>query len=313
MKNLSWIWLGVLGLSLSMGGCGDDDPSGVELAQSDIDAFAQMNSAGARSFDQKTNGLFTKIFGSTEGPEVRKFFEERIRHVIDEDTPVYVSPKRFAQESWTKDPSSEEIMKEKQVKITASNLSMPLWLQSQFAETPITVQFNSVTLPMTTSRNGIMIVGEGYQASETYQGETIDLPISYRQGVLLHESRHSDCTGGLTPNSIRIARSSTSYRSFTQDFDRKSCGHHHTYCPPGHRLADLPACDDHAWGAYAIEAVFLQAMSLELADETEKHILLISAYDNVSRLKLSYSAMVQRAYGEPDMSSTNAVIPETTP
>ena len=154
-------------------------------------------------------------------------------------------------------------------------------------------RFGDRVLELDSSHVGIIQLGAGYKEKFA--------PSIVRQSTLIHEARHSDCTGGIK-------------RSVLDDLlkgifpENSSCGHLHVKCPAGHDYAGYMACDKGAWGAYAVEAVYGSVISKTCTNcsETEKQIALISALDSVSRV-LVLDDMLAGRLGPPDMTSSGVI------
>jgi hypothetical protein len=70
--------------------------------------------------------------------------------------------------------------------------------------------------------------------------------------------------------------------------------------------AGYPACDVHPWGAYAVGAIFQEALINSASTPDEKRILQVMAIDSYSRLiGIKRRDLLDGKYGEPDMTSGN--------
>ena len=119
-----------------------------------------------------------------------------------------------------------------------------------------------------------------------------------RQSILVHEARHSDCTGGITAAEIE---------SFLKKgvILNSQCGQLHVMCPKGHDLEGFPACDGAAWGAYAIGGIFSATIAKTCSNctEDEKQAAYADAVESYSRV-LVIEDMINGKAGKPDMSSS---------
>ena len=131
-------------------------------------------------------------------------------------------------------------------KLGGQNIGTEYWFISIINRTPFSLFVNGQTLPVVSSRLGLMKLGEAYATSlRNSHGQSVNLPIAYRQGILVHEARHSDCTGGVTEADLDIARTAQSMEEFTTTFPKMECGHFHTICPSDMEdVGGLAACDD---------------------------------------------------------------------
>ena len=125
---------------------------------------------------------------------------------------------------------------------------------------------------------------------------------------LIHEARHSDCTGGLKLNGYGI------YQFFKGDTSYLGeCTHVHAPCPEGHDLEGLPACDRESWGAYGVNAVFDGVVSAHCkgCTESRKDTMEAAYLDAKSRVSQSaFEAMtVTDKWVSPDLSSPGIHLP----
>jgi hypothetical protein len=146
-----------------------------------------------------------------------------------------------------------------------------------------------------------MRMGPGYKSQVSVQGRTITIPASYRQAILVHEARHSDCSVDVSTQDFRVGRTASSMRQFLSDFKKIECGHMHALCPKGHELAALAACDRQPWGAYTVGLVFEMARLKDATDPLERRILEASIADGPTRLLFDVNDMLKGEMGEPKM------------
>jgi hypothetical protein len=185
----------------------------------------------------------------------------------------------------------------------------------------VTVYLNGDVIPVDSSRVGFLLFGPGYVGHTEIQGRQVPVPVEYRQEILVHEARHSDCTGGIDEAALDIARHASTSRMFTREFPRRQCGHLHVYCPRGPH-AGLAACDEDPWGAYAIGAVFAAGAALSATTRTAHDVMIATAIDSLSRLLSDGDFLIRRerrlhsssfflelleAWGYPDMGSTGLI------
>ncbi len=181
----------------------------------------------------------------------------------------------------------------------AMNVGTALWLQAtQIAPHQIGFQMGNQVIPLTSSRVGIIQLGQGYTLK--HNGEYA-FPELARITTLIHEARHSDCTGGLIRSDLEKIEAG-------EIPEHHSCGHLHVRCPEGHDYEGAFACDADAWGAYSIEALYSAAMvknCTNCTSEEQKLALMIFA-DSYSRV-IPANDMLQGKLGLPDMSSSNKI------
>jgi hypothetical protein len=122
-----------------------------------------------------------------------------------------------------------------------------------------------------------------------------------RTSTLVHEARHSDCTGGMDSDDVGRIRAGGMPAS-------TECFYRHVDCPKGHPMAGLEACDEIAWGAYTMGALFSAALAKNCTNcsEEEKQQALMVTMDGFSRV-LVLEAMMKGQLGDPDMSSSSEV------
>jgi len=161
--------------------------------------------------------------------------------------------------------------------------------------------FDGTMVPVLSSRVGIVQLGDLYRSEAFLASKELSL---MRMSILVHEARHSDCTGGLTQSDLSQLAAGARPES-------KSCGHSHVVCPAGHKLQGLYGCEIQPWGAYFTGAAFSGALAetCEGCTESEKQIALIDHYESLSRIRPStLKAMTDGSLGVPDMSHREVVV-----
>lgn len=242
---------------------------------------------------------FAKTFGGTQGSDVLKFMDDRVNYIVPEIKDLTsrlklgpISLPSLGGDAGIDDPRAV---------MMAANIGMGLYLVNEANPLPINLRFKigDTAIPMTSPRVGLMELGPGYTMTETPSGKPITAII--RTETLVHEARHSDCTGGLTTNDVARLRAG----EMPENHD---CGHTHVACPAGHPLEGLPACDDRPWGAYTVGALYTQeiARSCENCTELERQQAIVDTTDSFSRV-LVLQDMLDGKYGDPDMSSSDEV------
>lgn len=239
------------------------------LASTDLGSISGFRSTGLTSYDQDHHSNFTKIFGGATGADVQNYFHARIKYLVTaDDQDVSVSPSNILDpQGWNSDPSQSQRLSSDHAQIGAANIGGEIFLSGRFqGETP-ELSIDGQSFAMTTPRQGIMIFGPGYQAQVQVKGKMIDIPAIYRQAILIHEARHSDCTGGVPQAAIDLAKASFSPQDFSKSFNKLTrCTHLHEYCPSGSQYEGLAACDSESFGAYGVQSIFEDAYIAQLED-----------------------------------------------
>jgi len=254
----------------------------------------------------RANSSFAKIFGQLGAPDVVRYLDERINYLISSRTLVNGSlrwtdsalgdlfyPTRprdpidlvATRQSFAAPPGVSEAA----VQTVAENLGITLWvLQEASRPSRVAFQLGDARIPLLSSRVGLVRIGGAYPTFS---------PV-VRMSTLVHEARHSDCTGGLSRESIQRYRDG-------RGLGPQKCGHLHARCPVGHEYEGELACDALPWGAYAVESVYAAGMA-ELCSNCsriEKQLARMLKLEAASRV-LVLDAMTRGELGPPDMSST---------
>ncbi len=306
-----------LGLLILVSACGRETnkdkcsrPDGhpvEDVAAQDIASLSSFNSVGAIEFDRENNNTFSQVFGGTSGKHVSKFFSDRIETwAVGNPSDVFVfSANNLKYENWLKPKSSVKsaITEPAMVgSVLAFNLSPLLWIQMLLENHPyIVVYVKGETVSIQSIRDGLMVITENYpQYYQANQCDWKEVPQTERQAILIHEARHSDCTGGISVAELEILRSAENKEDAFTKFQNRRCGHLHVKCEHLPELKGVEACDRHAWGAHAVQSVFLGAAILNTQDQTAKQRLKSTFLEMMSRIDLPDS---EKAV-PPDMSSS---------
>jgi hypothetical protein len=230
---------------------------------------------------------FMNIFGGPDSASVNHYLSERVHWLVsskkDLDRSVILIPSFF--DATASNPQ-----------VVATNIGAAIWFSAIAAGGPAAgIQIGSDLVEIHSTRAGVIQLGDAYSSSAAD-------PL-LRVSTLIHEARHSDCTGGLSRQDLALLQAG-------KDPVHKDCGHLHADCPAGHPYAGYPACDDHPWGAYAVEADYMGAVSKTCVDCTdqEKKLATVVFADAASRV-LNLDGLLAGQYGAPDMSSSDAVLP----
>ncbi len=298
--------------SLFLTGCNpgkktQDSPGTSPKAQlaADLKGLGSLNVMTLNTYDQSSNGLFSKIFGGTSGSAIRQYMAQRIQfYLTPEETDSFRTvPSDVSIKAFFEDPDADKKLKDAGGEVGAYNAGTSLWYMGIVNNVSITLYHGKDSFPIESPRIGIMVIGAGYRSTVTTgKGQVIALPPVYRQATLVHEARHSDCTGGITADDIAFLKTSKSMPETMAGFKKAECGHLHAFCTSGD-LKGITACDGHAWGAYGIELVFIKAL-VDSYSGQDRAIVDYMVIDTASRLLVDSSAMLDGRLGAPDMSSS---------
>ncbi len=283
-----------------------------------------------------SNSFARLVFGSDSIDGVLKYLDERVNYVIsytenvedhlaeivandENSTPVsegmspadsgvtigkYRRSEEMAQEFQAIYRSAQKygLSRIDDEQTIAANLGTLGWFISLAMQPKETVfRFGETILPIQESRVGVVQLGRIYSKRRFLGLGEAKLPSIVRISTLVHEARHSDCTGGVTMGQVEALLNQGVVLN-------PSCGHLHGECPAGHDLAGITACDTHAWGAYAVGAVFSAWVerSCTSCTEKERQASYADALDSISRV-VPIEAMLNGEAGLPDMSSSGVI------
>lgn len=225
---------------------------------------------------------FSEIFGGTNSTSVFNYMDARVNYALSATTDI---GDRLV-------TSSPAVMSMHNMEIFASNPSFLLWYTSKVTEPQdLNILVNNAPVDIASTRVGVMQIGDAFISSDT----------ALQAITLVHEARHSDCTGGAFASDVERFRDG-------QIPLNSNCGHLHTVCPPGHPLSGIIACDAHPWGAYVIDAIYSLAISENCTSctESQKQAAEINFFDVVNR-PLQLEGLLNGEFGPPDMSSSSEV------
>jgi hypothetical protein len=231
------------------------------------------------------DSVFREMFGGGKASDVLSYIDDRVNYLIprlDDVESRIVTDSILSTGFQATDPGRPMVM--------ASNIGMPLWLIHEI-DAPQSVHFliGGNPIDLSNPHVGIVMLGEGYSDQ---------VPSMARIGTLVHEARHSDCTGGLSRSDLAKVRDN-------ELPDNHACGHIHVNCPAGHDYEGLPACDSHPWGAYSVGAYFYAAIAQDCTNCTSEELQYATmlASDSISRVLVAED-MIEGKLGRPDMSSS---------
>lgn len=247
--------------------------------------------AKSLNFRTSENNYFLTAFNSLDGSGILKYLDERIGFIIGPETSVDA---RF---SYTRNTSSSN---ETKAVTVATNIGTAVWLETIAQRRQISFFTNNTALSVTDPRIGIIKLGKAYSVFDEKSGRPLNTVA--RTSILVHEARHSDCTGGLSDRDVLNLSSG-------QLPENRSCGHLHTICVDGD-YEGLPACDGKAWGAYALGWLFANELvkNCENCTEPMKQTAMVVAMDSLTRIPAELSKNMRNGtLPPPDMSSSPPV------
>lgn len=305
---LSLIWIGV---SLNLTACDDDDSDIPHAA--DVYKRMSVKLDSELTHDEKAlltedlyqtmqydlggvdpKSVFAKAFGGVKTDNVVDYLDARINYILPQK--VKLNSRLGVAETVDADQPTDD-----KIYTVALNVGTVLWFEA-LAKLPQKIEFtiDGDKIPLESSRVGIIQLGEGYTLKKD---DDYIFPQVIRVSTLVHEARHSDCTGGaLASDLARIIKGELP--------SSHACGHLHVRCPEGHAYEGSFACDAEAWGAYSIEAVYDLALmkTCKNCSTADKKMAEIAAADSLSRVLIPLEDLYNGKAGAPDMSSSNLII-----
>ena len=240
------------------------------------------------TFKSKPESYFYKAFAPNGTIDLLKFVDDRVGFIIGMNTTI---DSRFSYTAETAANSGKAVT-------IATNIGTAVWLETIAQKRPIEFFINNTSIPVTDPRIGIVRLAEGYT---NYDGEGRPMNPVARTAVLIHEARHSDCTGGLSERDVLNL-------SAGQLPENRSCGHLHTICQGGD-YDGLPACDGREWGSYAMGWLYANEFKENCTNcnEAMQQTAKIVAIDALLRVgEGRAAAMIQKTLPPPDLSSSPA-------
>lgn len=255
----------------------------------------------------KSGGNFSNIFGGTDQKAALQYLDKRINIIMDQNIDIDA---RLSIQN-TKKVNSNAVL-------AALNISVPIWFGAALDDRKTFFKTASQKLLVKDSHNGLVMLGEGY-GDKLPSGAALSW--TDRLLTLMHESRHSDCTGGIKKDLVKgiLDESDEAVQKWISS---SKCGHPHINCPKGHALAGLAGCDKNPWGAYSIGAVFGFTIHkyCKNCSELDKQTALAGAADEVLRLWFrnqetwnqqtavtDATAMLKGQMSKPDMTSAGII------
>jgi hypothetical protein len=257
-----------------------------DFTQTEHDALLNdVNRIQSLEIHEVPGSYFEKIFGSTENAGVIQYLSERIHYVLPHQIKL---SSRLTQDS-------------SPIFTYATNIGTMLWFDAlNKAPNPYAIRVGNLSVPVTSSRVGIIQLGLGYILKSS--GSVASSQIQ-RISTLIHEARHSDCTGGINASDLELLWAD-------EDPEKSNCGHLHVRCPEGHAYDGAYACDGEAWGAHSISAIYLAGIVKHCQNCTaeEKSLAATIYADSLGRV-IPRDDMLAGKLGDPDMSSSTVVHP----
>jgi hypothetical protein len=247
--------------------------------------ISDLNRAQTLDVHGEPGSYFAKIFGSPDNSGVMRYLSERVHYILPRAAKL---DSRLSHSTF-------------RVYTLALNVGTMLWFEAMGdSPKPYSLRVGQTLVPIQSSRVGIIQLGEGYTLKDA--SPALTSPI-LRIATLIHEARHSDCTGGISSSDLEKLLTG-------DDPDKSNCGHLHVRCPEGHRYDGVYACDDEAWGAYSVEATYLTGIIKKCSNcsAEEKAIATTLFADSLDRV-IPATEMLAGKLGDPDMSSSTVVHP----
>lgn len=340
MKKFAVLYVVVLGLILNACGGGDNkvsnpypEPDKRKLEADDLQILSSTDSYYLYELDRKYKGIVKKVFGGTTGTDLHHFYRERIKHsfTLEELNNSDFTPGRFSYTSWIIDPDksrNNSRLSQESLTTGAMNIGTLLWYFGALENRTATLRIGGTSLQGDSTRVGIMIFGPGYKKYAGLEDEpSLEYPAEFRNMILLHEARHSDCTGGITQKDLDVIRKAKNPKEFERNFKKFSCGHMHQTCPLGHQYSGQTVCEGQEWGAYAVGTLYALAVLPKFSGTRYERFMRAQVLDQGQRVQIptsrdgsynsfTYDSMSElldgrgkegRVYGTPDMTSSGVL------
>lgn len=282
----------------------------VTLPMADLNTFTGNSSSGL-----SVAPLWQAVFGGTSGHDVNTYFNQRIKIAIPKEkyaNATYSMTKRL-QPEWLLDPDkspsllTQSSFSQQPVRgsIVAINVGAQFGLAAKINQTTLRLHLSNSFIDIASTRSGIIVLDkyrEGFY-HDAKNNISFFFPKEFRLATLVHEARHSDCTGGINPSLRDIIYKSKSYHELLSQMPsgQLNCTHSHATCPPGHALAGVDGCDKDVWGPYGIQSIYLMGL---LKDRflRKQEIKSLQPYlsDALSRLPINFIEKWKTT--SPDMS-----------
>lgn len=275
-------------------------PPPKDLVTSDLTSLDSMDNTGLVWVDQKFAGRpITALFGEASGAAIHRFINARLHYYFTQEDlkQVTASNEGAARQMNKIDDTPGE--RARGLVTVARNIGADLWLLSLENGLNLDLQWGGTDIPVRSPRAGLIKLGDGYQYSLAYNGKLTVLPVGFRQAVLAHEARHSDCAEGFSGGQLARLRYTKGNGRVT-----KMCTYSHAICPEWMQYYHgTGACDEVPWGGYTVELLVDLAAS-RVAQGDDRAFLDIQVIDKQARLLFDVGdvgAMLNGDLGPPNL------------
>lgn len=226
------------------------------------------------------NNWYSQAFGGPSATHAMNYMEERVKFIL----PYRDDYHKFVTHLAVWDDRGH----------FAANFGMSIWM-AKMQDRRDALYFTAWPgrkIRVDSPHVGIITLGSKFP---TWKQELDKISPALLTSVLIHEARHSDCTGRITQGVLD-----------GREPWPKDCGHQHEACPPGHPYEGVMACDHHAWGAFAVQWVWLNQVSLYCkfgCSTLDRSQALANAVDAKLRV-LRSNELFAGKLGSPNMSNS---------
>jgi hypothetical protein len=236
---------------------------------------------------------YAKAFGGADADAAIHYLSERVHYVLPQSVDL---GSRLTLASSSLGAQEQQAS---QIYTMAINVGTALWFEA-LAQAPVQLGFQVAdsVVPLDSPRVGIIQLGQGYTLKKDGKDA---FPQLVRVATLIHEARHSDCTGGMVRSDLDLIKQGDLP-------ENRSCGHLHVRCPEGHEYEGAYACDGDAWGAYSIEGLFAAGLVKNCTNcsTADQNVALVIFADSMSRV-IPVDDMLAGKLGDPDMTSSTLI------
>ncbi|MBY0314682.1 MAG: hypothetical protein K2Q26_04140 [Bdellovibrionales bacterium] len=300
-------------ISLLILSCGKSNKSSAPLAPKDLyaaDIQSISNVTYYKSIPEHSyfSKAFLSVFDGRNQQVVLNYLKDRVRVALNEsdlEDAKISSDRPLTFVNWLSDGLNHFNIDEEKGVTMASNIGAAYALLGQVNGTVPTLITRAGDFPLASTRAGVISLSKHYAPTYKIQGKTIPNPLLPRLSIIVHEGRHSDCTGGFSANHVAQAQVAQSIDDFLAKINapQAQCSHMHVQCPKGSQLEGVYACDKSVWNAYGVQAIYLinatinSNMNPEEIEQIETHI-----GSALYRIPENFKMLMQTT--SPDMSHT---------
>lgn len=279
-----------------------------DLYAADIQNISKMTYTKSSSEHSYFSSAFRNVFGGNNTEVVVNYLKERVRVALNEsdlEDAKISSDRPLTYVEWMSDGQNlHNEDNEKSVTI-ASNLGAAYAMIGRVNATVPTLITRAGSFPIASTRAGIISLSKHYAPTYKIQGNNLPHPLLARLSIIVHEGRHSDCTGGFPADHVMKAQAAQSIDDFIAKINvpQAQCSHMHVKCPAGSQLEGIYACDKSVWNAYGVQAIYLfnaainSNMNPQEMEQIENHI-----GSALYRIPVNFKMLMQTT--SPDMSHT---------